>query len=170
MRSNTIMRIVSVLFWIALVGFIQSLLGVVSWDAIDEPALGQRSKAARLRLSLIPPVLATETNPCSTPTNYQRLPEVSGESNIVAPMSIEQGVADNGRASLCFVYQQATVNPVIRLQRGYQLSLPFTSRIRNDADSGTVNCAIQTFVAGGECAQPEAGFIARPGQDDPYYP
>src|SRR3954468_1139977 len=130
MRSNTIMRIVSVLFWIALVGFIQSLLGVVSWDAIDEPALGQRSKAARLRLSLIPPVLATETNPCSTPTNYQRLPEVSGEGNIVAPMSIEQGVADNGRASLCFVYQQATVNPVIRLQRGYQLSLPLTSRIR----------------------------------------
>jgi FtsP/CotA-like multicopper oxidase with cupredoxin domain len=170
MRSNTIMRIVSMLFWIALVGFIQSLLGVVSWDAIDEPALGQRSKAARLRLSLIPPVLATETNPCSTPTNYQRLPEVSGEGNIVAPMSIEQGVADNGRASLCFVYQQATVNPVIRLQRGYQLSLPLTSRIRNDADSGTVNCAIQTFVAGGECAQPEAGFIARPGQDDPYYP
>jgi FtsP/CotA-like multicopper oxidase with cupredoxin domain len=130
----------------------------------------QPVKAHHSIISLIPSAVATETNPCSTPTDYQRLPEVFGDGSIVVPMTIEQGVADNGRSSLCFVYQQFKVNPVIRLHRGSQLAVPLTSNIRNDGDSGTVNCAIQTFVAGGECTQPEAGFMARPGQDNPYYP
>jgi FtsP/CotA-like multicopper oxidase with cupredoxin domain len=152
---------------------------LMSGDSLDRlwatlctthPSVARHPVAPRVRANLLSAAYAQPSQPCAPPpTSYQPLQQVTGTGNLEVAMAVRQGTGLGGSSSLCFTHDGVT-NPVIRVQQGVQLAIPLTNAIANDDSTGTVNCAVQTFVDGGECAQPEAGFQARPGQDGPYYP
>ena len=165
----------------ALASVLASFSLLLSGDASDsfwtsicsvDPNIAHRPiRMARTRLAnpLIQAAFAQAGNPCAPPSAFASLPEVSGSGGLLTvPLAIEQGTGINASTVLCFVYN-GVPNPVIRLQQGQQLAVPMTNAIRNDDTTGTVSCAIQTFVENNGCAQPEAGFRARPGADGDFY-
>lgn len=135
-----------------------------------QPSAARRPILAHVRPNLLAAAYAQTSQPCAPPpTGYQPIQQVEGSGNLTVPMTVQQGTGLGGSASLCFVHN-GIANPVIRVQQGVQLAIPLTNAITNDDSTGTVNCGIQTFVDGGECAQPEAGFQSTPGPDGAYYP
>ena len=150
----------------------------VSGDSFDRfwatlcttrPGVARHPIELRARPDLISTAHAQSSACAPPPAGYQPLQQVEGPGDLTVPMTVQQGTGFGTSASLCFVHN-GTTNPVIRVQQGVQLAIPLINAIVNDDSTGTVNRAIQTFVEGGDCKQPEAGFQATPGPDGPFYP
>jgi FtsP/CotA-like multicopper oxidase with cupredoxin domain len=115
-----------------------------------------------------PAAAAMPTPPCApAPTGYHSIQQAAGDGDLAVDLTTG---ADPSGASLCYVYNGVAEAPVIRVQRGHRLTIGLTNALQDTGPYNTENCLLQTFVNGGACAQPEQGFMAKPGADDGFYP
>ena len=115
-----------------------------------------------------PAAAAMPTPPCApAPTGYHSIQQAAGDGDLAVDLTTG---ADPSGASLCYVYNGVAEAPVIRVQRGHRLTIGLTNALQDTGPYNTQNCLLQTFVDGGACAQPEQGFMAKPGADDGFYP
>ena len=114
----------------------------------------------------IPPV-STPTVPCApAPSVYHRLPQATSDGDLAVDLSVSSDMAGS---SLCYVANGIPEAPVIRIQRGHTLTVRLTNTLQDSGPYNTQNCLLQTFVAGGACAEPEPDFRAQPGSDGSFY-
>ncbi len=150
-----------------LVGSSSAVGGDAIWGAICRSRPHDAS-AVQQALARIKTQVATPAVACGpAPTTYHRLLEAKGPGDLTVGLTVGSGADGN---SLCYVYNSVPEAPVIRIHRGHKLTVKLTSTIQDTGPALNENCAVEDYVEGGNCTEPEDGFVAAPGANGSFYP